>query len=162
MRIWKRKFLSTIPNFNSLTRRKSWETLLAVSSGPRGMYLPHILFFYSTCPTTRGLSWHVDGVRNKNIFLAHTFTKLPSPVVGVGLRESNSLVLSLNLTFPLPVLIVKAYEETSFANLGAMSVSMAMNWSWVGDSLYSALHLHGLHHRYYRRHDDRVCDVLLS
>jgi hypothetical protein len=26
--------------------------------------------------TTRGLSWHVDGVRNDNVFLAHTFTKL--------------------------------------------------------------------------------------
>ena len=72
----------------------------------------------------------MDGVRNDNAFLAHPFTKLPFPVVlAIGLRESNLFVLSPNSSFPLVVLIVKSYEETSFANLGAMSVSIAMDGS---------------------------------
>ena len=75
-------------------------------------------------------SWHVDGVGNDNAFLAQIFTKLPFPVIlGIGLRESNPSVLSSNSSFSLVVLIVKSYEETSFAKLGAMSVSMAMNGS---------------------------------
>lgn len=35
-------------------------------------------------------SWHVDGVRNDKTSRVHTFTKLPSLVVAIGLRESDS------------------------------------------------------------------------
>lgn len=89
-----------------------------------------VMFVTQLVSPTRGSSWHVDGVGSDNAFLAHIFTKLPFPVIlGIGLRESNPSVLSSNSSFSLVVLIVKSYEETSFAKLGAMSVSMAMNGS---------------------------------
>ena len=66
----------------------------------------------------------MDGVRNDNIFSAHTFAKPPFPVEGIGFRESDSLVPFPDSSFPLSVLVVKAFGKTSFATLDALSVSL--------------------------------------
>jgi hypothetical protein len=63
-------------------------------------------------------------VRNDNIFSAYTFAKPPFYVVlGIGLREPDFSFPSPNSSFPLLVLVVKAYGKTSFATLDALSVS---------------------------------------